>query len=710
MKSGELKQAVLEHLHAEHRTPPSAHEISAALELRGGQKKRLQKLLNELLLAGEIVRIRGNRYSIGAEADLVTGRLDVSKRGDGYVQGPGGSCVAFVPRHALETALPGDTVVVRLGREIADRITDDRVRVGRVIRILTRAQREIVGTLKKTDRFLYVVPMDPRYKKDFYVPEMAGAEIGDRVIIRFAGWADPHINPEAEIVESLGPADTPSQDTIAAIRHYGLPDDFPGEGLSEAETVSSLIDRPGRRLDCRDLFILTIDPARARDFDDALSLERDEQGRRVLGVHIADVSHFVRPRSALDKEARVRGNSVYLPDRVIPMLPEQLSNGVCSLVPDVDRLAFSVFMTIDDRGQVLSSTFARTRIRSRRRFTYEDVLPVLQGQKPAGVGKQAIAQLRELHRLAQQFRKRRFATYALELDAPEPEVVVDEHGVTTGIRMVPNDETHQLVEECMVAANEATARELSERNVPSIYRVHAPPSAEKMQDLMAELAGLGYTPGDLTNRKNLATFLRSVKGEARADYVRLAVLKSMNRAEYTPERAEHFGLAKQYYGHFTSPIRRYPDLIVHRQLAALLLQQAKPDAKRKPTMYKTAELVKVSAICSDTERRADEAERAVIEIKKYRYLKRQLDEGTQQTYEAVVVSVMNFGLFVEIPALQVQGLVHVRELSSGFVRHDRTNQSLRAGKKRYVVETRLQVVINNVDMEGRKLDFALARA
>jgi len=708
MKSGNLKQSVLDHLHAQRRKPPSANEISTALELRGSQKKRLQKVLNELLLAGEIVRIRGHRYSVGSETDLVTGRLDVSKRGDGYVQGSGGSCEAFVPRRALGTALPGDTVVVRVGRELAERITDDRVRVGRVIRILARAQREIVGTLKRTDRFFYVVPMDPRYKKDFYVPDAEGAEIGDRVIIRFAGWEDAHINPEAEIVESLGPADTPSQDTMAAIRHYGLPDAFPSEVLTEAETVSDLLERPGRRVDLRKLFVLTIDPKRAKDFDDALSMERDDEGRRVLGVHIADVSHFVRPRSALDKEAQSRGNSVYLPDRVIPMLPEQLSNGVCSLRPDVDRLAFSVFMTVDSKGQVVASRFERTRIRSKRRFTYEEALPVIMGENVSGVGKQATRLLRDLHRLAQQFRKRRFARHALELDAPEPEVMVDKDGVTTEIRMVANDESHQLVEECMVAANEATARELSDRSIPSIYRIHAPPSAEKMQDLTAELAGLGFEPGDLTNRRNLAKFLRSVKGDARADYVRLAVLKSMNRAEYSPERAEHFGLAKQYYGHFTSPIRRYPDLVVHRQLGSLVVRQAKPDARRSPRLYGKDELEKISVNCSDTERRADEAERAVVEIKKYRFLKQQLDSGELQTYEAVVVSVMNFGLFVEIPALQVQGLVHVSELSNGFVRHSRHNQSLRAGKKRYAVETRLQVIIAKVDMEGRKLDFALA--
>lgn len=708
MKSGNLKQAVLDHLHGERRRPPSVDEISKALELRGAQKKRLQKMLNELLLAGEIVRIRGHRYSLGSEADLVTGRLDVSKRGDGYVQGAGGSCVAFVPRQALGTALPGDTVVVRVGSELAERITDDRVRVGRVIRILERAQREIVGTLKRTDRFFYVVPMDPRYKKDFYVPDAGVAEIGDRVIVRFAAWDDAHINPEAEIVESLGPADSPSQDTLAAIRHYGLPDVFPSEVLTEAETVSELLDRPGKRVDQRKLFVLTIDPERARDFDDALSMERDKEGRRVLGVHIADVSHFVRTRSELDKEARLRGNSVYLPDRVIPMLPEQLSNGVCSLRPDVDRLAFSVFMTVDDKGEVVASRFERTRIRSRHRFTYEEVLPILQGENVPGVGKQVTRLLRDLHRMAQQFRKRRFARYALELDAPEPEVMVDKQGVTTGIRMVPNDETHQLVEECMVAANEATARELADNSIPSIYRVHAPPSAEKMQDLTAELAGLGFEPGDLTNRRNLAKFLRSVKGDARSDYVRLAVLKSMNRAEYNPERAEHFGLAKQYYGHFTSPIRRYPDLMVHRQLGALLLRRAKPEARRGPRFYGKDELEKVSVSCSDTERRADEAERAVIEIKKYRFLKQQLDSGDPPTYEAVVVSVMNFGLFVEIPALQVQGLVHVRALSNSFVRHNRDKRTLRAGKKQYTVETRLQVVIANVDMEGRKLDFVLA--
>ncbi|MCK5850376.1 MAG: RNB domain-containing ribonuclease, partial [Kiritimatiellae bacterium] len=334
-------------------------EIAKALNLRGGARKKLDRVLRDLLVAGSIVKVGGNRYSLGKLVDLHTGTITILRSGNAFLDSPDGGESIFVSKSDLGTALPGDRVVVRLlpkvakspsfrphgrsrrSRRVETTQTKDKGPSGKVVEILERVHREIVGTLKTTGKFLYVVPIHQAYKHDFYVPDDKGADINDRVLIRFSDWENKHVSPEAEIIDVLGPADNPSLDTLSIIRHYGFSPDFPADVQAEAESVSSYMKRPGQRKDMRDALIITIDPARSRDFDDALSLEVDSDGNRVLGVHIADVSHFVRHNSKLDAEAKRRGNSVYLPDMVVPMLPEQLSNGMCSLRPDEDRLAFS---------------------------------------------------------------------------------------------------------------------------------------------------------------------------------------------------------------------------------------------------------------------------------------------------------------------------------------------------------------------------------
>ncbi|MBN1556748.1 MAG: VacB/RNase II family 3'-5' exoribonuclease, partial [Lentisphaerae bacterium] len=572
---------------------------------------------------------------------------------------------------------------------------------GRVVRLLERVAHDIVGTLKSTGRFLYVVPLHPVYRQDFYVPDQAGAALDDRVVVRFTGWENRHVNPEGEIVEVLGPADEPTVDTISIIRHHGFRTEFPARALREAETASRRLDAAGDRLDLRKRFILTIDPARARDFDDALSLETDADGNRVLGVHIADVSHFVQAGGALDGEARERGTSVYLPDRVIPMLPEQLSNYLCSLRPDADRLAVSAFLTVDGRGRVLKRAFARSVIRSRWRLTYEEAMEILDaGRKSAG-GEGALL-LHELSRLAQQWRRQRFARHALDLDMPECEIRIGKDGMVSDIRLASNDRSHQLVEECMVAANEAVARELSGRGIPGMYRIHEPPTEKRIQELIETLKNMGYQPGDLRQPRNLARFLKSIADDPVAHYIRVCVLKSMNRAVYSATPVGHYGLAKKFYLHFTSPIRRYPDLLVHRQLTAALVggQAAVP--------YDKPSLAAASIHCSDTEQNADTAERSLIEIKLFRYLERQLRERRPETYEAVVVNVMNFGMFVEVLDLRVQGLVHISAISDRFVTFQPRTHALKAGKTVYRVGARVKVMIAAVDFDKRRLDFALA--
>ena len=495
------------------------------------------------------------------------------------------------------------------------------------------------------------------------------------------------------------------------MRFYKLPRSFPREVLEEASEVSdprflSPDSSSSDRLDLRKKFIFTCDPVTARDYDDALSLETDRKGNRVLGVHIADVSHFVRPGSALDREAYKRSTSVYLCDRVVPMLPETLCNGVCSLVPDEDRLAFSVFMTFDRNGEMVKREFAKSVIRSKARFTYEQVMEMIAGnhritESPNHrmVGKREIRTIRAISELAQQLRAKRFAAGALDLEMPEAEVLLDGEGEMTGIVTRPYDESHQMIEECMVAANEAVAKELWTRGVKILARLHEAPDPEKIMMLRAELRGLGVKMGNIENPKVFAQFLRSIKSNPLYPTLSMMVLRSMKKAVYDSTTIGHFGLAKKYYAHFTSPIRRYPDLTLHRQLAAYLGNPAR--AKVPPKL-----LAKWAEHTSEREEIAAEAERGLVEIKKFRLMEEQLNSRQIVDYDAVVSKCMPFGCFVEIPELAVSGLVHVSLLSHRFVKFNESGQSLSApGGGSWRAGDRMRVHVASVDFRQRRIDF-----
>lgn len=692
--------AVLELFRQPEYVPMTAGELAEALSLRGAGQKALAQLLQQMVSNGEIVIIRKTRYTLGAQADLVTGRLEIKRSGDGYLMDTGVSFAVKIDRGTLGTALPGDLVVVRL--EPPRHGVPEWQRHGQIIRVVERAKRVVVGTLRSTGKFFYVVPMDPSYQQDFYVPEAKGANLNDRVVIQFTNWENRHVNPEAEVIEVIGPMDNPSLDTLAVMRNYELPDSFPEEVVHEAGKSAGRLTDYGKRLDLRSKFIFTVDPVTAKDFDDALSLEKDGEGLRVLGVHIADVSHFVTPGSALDREAVERGNSVYLPDKVIPMLPEELSNGVCSLKPGQDRLTFSVFMTFDSEARMVRSRCERSVIHSKLRLTYEQALAVLETPdgmrcREASVSSEAMALLKNVCELAMQLRQRRMQQDALNIDLPESQIVIGKDGMIEDIRPVVNDISHQMIEECMVAANEAVDRELSNRGIRLIHRLHEPPAEDKLQLLREELRDMGYQPGDLRQRGNLMQFVRRIKDTPLAHSAQMAILRSMKRAIYSSKEGGHFGLAKKYYAHFTSPIRRYPDLVIHRLLAAALEKRATP--------YKPDELERMALHCSETEQAAEQAERDLLEIKKYRFLAQQVEAGKPLVYEAVVVKVANFGLFVELDDLDVQGLVHVSTLSETFVRFDPGARALRVGKDVYKVGTRMRVFAGRVDFDKRRIDF-----
>lgn len=504
------------------------------------------------------------------------------------------------------------------------------------------------------------------------------------------------------------PAASPALDTDGVIKFYKLPCRFPDAVLKEAKAIPARVTWPKdeKRLDLRKKFIFTCDPETARDYDDALSLEKNRKGELVLGVHIADVSHYVRPGSALDREAYKRSTSVYFCDRVIPMLPESLSNGVCSLVPNEDRLAFSVFMTFDKSGEMVARSFAKSVIRSKARFTYEEVMAILKGGASKKASRSACATIRAIADLAMTMRARRFKAGALDLEMPEPEVLLDANGEMSSIITRPYDESHQMVEECMVAANEAVAKELWTRGVKILARLHDAPDPEKILLLRSELRGLGVKMGNIENPKVFAAFLQSIKRHPLYATISVMILRSMKRAVYDAESIGHFGLAKKYYAHFTSPIRRYPDLTLHRQLAAYLAANKNPVRAKVPpkTLAKWAEH---TSFC---EERATEAERSLLEIKKYRFLDEQITSRQILDYDAVVSRVMPFGCFVEIPTIATSGLVHVSHLSHRYLTFNESDRSLSApGGESWHVGDRLRVRVAHVDFRERKIDFVPVR-
>jgi len=684
-------------------------DIAHKLGLTGGERVRLRKILRELERSGEIARIRKNRYVLPAEADLVTGTLSIHQAGYGFliIETPGEPDI-FIAAENTGTAMHGDRVVARITRDEAyARAKDRRGRQeGRVIRILERARDTIVGTLQHSRNFYYVVPDDPRLVHDVYVQLPARAKLpkapgrGDKVVVRLEPWESRHVNPEGEIIELLGPASAPGVDMLSIIRKYDLPTEFPRAVVDEANRIPETIGArmlEGRE-DLREKFIVTIDPDDARDFDDAIHVDKTDNQSWRLGVHIADVSAYVNPDSALDREARRRGNSVYLPDRVIPMLPERLSNGVCSLNPGVDRLTHSVFIQFDKSGLAKNVRFAKSVIRSAHRLTYKQAYSILQSAPRDRLSEH----LHQAWALASLLRRRRFEHGSLDLDFPEVKVHVDANGEPLKLERVENDESHQLIEECMLAANETVARELKKRAIPTIYRVHENPDPEKLAEYREFALSFNYKVGDLTHRAELQRLLASIRGKPEEQALKIALLKSLKRARYFPQPLGHYGLAKNNYTHFTSPIRRYADLVVHRALV-------ERDGKRRPRTD-MSQIASVAEHISTTERVAAEAEIEAVRMKKLEFFQRQLDERNPQVFRAAIVDVRNYGMVVELPDVLITGLIHVSSLTDDFYVFEPVQRRLigRRFRRRFAIGDELRVFVARVDRFKRQIDFALA--
>ena len=707
----ELKSRVLALIRAPKYRPLDKKELARALGFKSENRNDLKQALRELERAGEIARIRKDRYILPEEADLVTGRIQIHQAGFGFLAREGSDeGDIFISAENTGTAMNGDRVVARITRDRAyTRARGDRDRPeGRVIRILERAQDTIVGTLQQTRNFYYVVPDDPRLVHNIYVqPRLLPAlprlpQPNDKVVVRLETWESRHVNPEGEIIELLGRATDPGVDMLSIIRKYNLPLEFPPEVLAEVDGIPEKVDPDlsDGRVDLRDKFIVTIDPDDARDFDDAIHVEKLPGGEWDLGVHIADVSAYVRPGTALDREAQRRGNSVYLADRVIPMLPERLSNGVCSLNPNVIRLTFSVFIRLAKNGAIKKAHFARSLIQSARRLTYREAYALLK-QAPAD---ELGHRLHVAWELAAKLRRRRFNHGSLDLDFPEVKVLIDKKsGRPLGLERIENDESHQLIEEFMLAANEAVAAELKNRLCPTIYRVHEKPDPDKLAEYREFVLSHGFQVGDLANRRELQRLLETFRGKPEEQALKIGLLKSLKRARYATQPLGHFGLAKNNYAHFTSPIRRYADLAVHRTLADC---GGKGGARRR-----IGELSGVADHISITERIAADAELESVKLKKLEFLQQQLNEKTPQVFRAVVVEARNYGLLIELPDVLLTGLVHISSLQDDFYSFDGARHRLigRQSKRILAVGDVLKVIVARIDIFKQQVDFAVVQ-
>jgi len=697
-----MEEQILRLLGRQDYVPANVPELLRHLRLSPNRQQELQRALRGLEQSGRIARTKGNRYIQSREADLIPGRIQINRQGKGFLHpDDAGLKEIMIPENATSTALHGDRVLVR--RDIkAKGLRPERIEqeTGTVIRILERKRTQIVGTLQQGRQFLYVIPDDPRMPHDIYVPPPRDvgrpANMGDKVVVELAEWESRHTNPEGEIIEVLGPPDAEGVDMLSVLRQYQLPLHFPKNVLHEARAIGTNVapnDLAGRE-DCRRHAVVTIDPDDAKDFDDAICLQRISQDQWKLWVHIADVSHYVKPGSALDVEARQRGNSTYLVDRVIPMLPEALSNELCSLKPNVDRLTKCVEFLVSNEGRVLSTKFYPAVIHSQRRFTYKEVLAILQRPPNDPIERM----LHDAHELAQKIRRARFKAGSLELDFPEMKIRLDEQGRIARIERVENDVSHQLIEEYMLLANEAVATRLMSQNLKAIYRVHEEPDERRLQEYREEVLSHHVPCGNLTKRTEVQKLLQKLGTLAIGAALKIGFLRSLMRARYAVEPLGHYGLAKAKYAHFTSPIRRYADLVVHR---ALFQKSHGPTHSLK----ETAEHI------SDTERNSADAERDSKDVKLYAFLKAQLQSPKPTPYPALVIDVRNFGFFVDVPGLAMSGLVHLSSIEDDFYVFDEARGQLTGRRNRRVIRLgdKLQVQVAKVDSFKKQVDFRLAR-
>lgn len=736
MESNDLEQRVLEFVLRPGYQPVKPRVIAKKLGLPPEANEDVRKAIKRLLKQGKVMwgakhlvmpvvdqppptptpaaaprkgkkkdQAADGKAAPNAKGARLTGIFSRTSRGYGFVR-PSGVTMAegrgkdiLIPERKCKDASSGDLVEVRiLGRE--------RGRIaGEIVRVIERDTHQFVGTYFERGGDSYVQVDGTVFAQPIYVgdPGAKNAQPGDKVVIELVRFPSPLYEGEGVITEVLGPRGAPGVDTMTIIKEFGLPEAFPEEVLENARREADQFDESlDGRLDLTGETIITIDPIDARDFDDAISLERIENGHWRLGVHIADVAHFVKAGSPLDQEAKHRGTSVYLPDRVIPMLPEIISNHLASLQPDRVRYARSVFIEFTPNGARVATEVHRSAIRSKRRFTYEEVDDYLANREAwrSKLTPEVWELLGRMHELAMILRQRRFARGAIELHLPELKIDLDAEGRVSGAHVVENTESHQIIEEFMLAANEAVAQTLADQELIFLRRIHAAPDLRKLQALTEFVRALGIETESLESRFEIQRILKEVADRPDRNAVNYAVLRSMQKAVYGPQEEGHYALASDCYCHFTSPIRRYPDLTIHRIFDAL------DQGRRPPQDF--GELSILGDLCSEREQRAEQAERELIKVKLLNYLSTKIGEQM----DAVVTGVEDFGLFVQGVDLPAEGLIHVSSLQDDYYHYDDRTHTL-SGRREgntFRLGDIVRVEIARVDVDRRELDYRLVSA
>ncbi|SDO41015.1 ribonuclease R [Alkalicoccus daliensis] len=684
--------------------PLAMKEMEEALGLEDAVRfKQCIKLLNELEEEGSIVRTRTNRYGLPERMNLLRGDVIMHPKGFAFIKTEEEMDDIFIPPGEMNGAMNKDRVLVRMQSESGGARPE-----GTIIRILSRGTSTTVGTFKDDGYYGFVIPDDKRIPSDIFIPknQTLGAVDGHKVIVEITKYPEGRMNAEGHVSKIIGHKNDPGVDIMSIIHKHGLPGDFPEEAIRHAEEVPETIDPKdieGRR-DLREQTIVTIDGADAKDLDDAVQVKRLDNGNYLLGVHIADVTNYVTEGSPIDKEAYERATSCYLVDRVIPMIPHRLSNGICSLNPQVDRLTLSCDMEISPQGEVVNHDIYESVIRTNERMTYTDVRKILleEDEEVSKRYETLIPFFKDMEELAAILRKKRFDRGAIDFDFKEAKVHVDEEGNPTDVTIRERSVAEKLIEEFMLAANETVAEHFHWMKLPFVYRIHEDPDEAKLTQFLEQITNFGYVVKGTANSVHpqaLQKLLESVKGESEETVINTMLLRSLKQAKYDPTNVGHFGLSADFYTHFTSPIRRYPDLIVHRLIRTYLIE-GKTDEK---TMEKWQEkLPEITSHSSDMERRAEEASRETDELKKVQFMEDKIGEE----YTGMISGVTNFGLFIKLPNT-IEGLVHVSYLTDDYYHYDENRLTMigeRSGNT-FRIGDEIEVRVANVNVDERVIDF-----
>ena len=703
-----IKETLLSFMREEAYRPMDIQELVDVFDISQNEYTDFKWTLKIMEKEGLIVRTKKDKFAVPERMGLITGKLQVHKKGFGFlIPENEDENDVFIPSSCMNGAMNGDRILVQITRDDLN----GKKREGEVAEILERANTKVIGVYEESRNFGFVVPEDTRLTQDIFISkkDSNGAKHGDVVIVKVVKWADKRRSPEGIITEVLGKKGEKGLDILTIIKKHGLPEEFPEKVLKYAEGISEEIDPAeiARRKDIRDLRMVTIDGEDAKDLDDAVSIEKLENGKYKLGVHIADVSHYVKEKNPLDKEALKRATSVYLIDRVIPMLPKKLSNGICSLNPKVDRLALSCFMIIDNKGKVCDHEIAETVIRTSERMTYTDVTKILRDNDEELIKKYdyLVDDFKTMEELCLILREKRMKRGAIDFDFEESKIILNNNGKPIDIKPYEREIANRIIEEFMLVCNETIAEHMFWTNLPFVYRVHENPDEEKLEKFREFIYNLGYTMkvSQDIHPRILQEVLEKVKGKKEETVVSTLLLRSMMKAKYTPECSSHFGLAATYYCHFTSPIRRYPDLQIHRIIKEYL--NGKIDEKR---ITKLTPIVDIAAKqSSEMERLAEEAEREVDDLKKAEYMMDRIGEE----FEGIISSVTSFGIFVELPNT-VEGLVHINDLDDDYYIYDEQHLMLlgQRNKKVYRLGDSVKVKCSRVDIDNREVFFDIVES